>query len=234
MSSTPYLKLAFSGYEDSTTLQDNKLTYAIGAVGSTLADALLQIPGTSGISGTVVSAGSPDTVPDTTKGQHNSFSNPASGIETAVNNSPSLVGVPLNMQFRAIANLAFWQNTQASGDPYNGKINIWNSTSAPYTLWGSFESGSSISEISTIIVERLDTGPPIISVYRNSDSTKIRDIGWSGNTAPSSSLPLSFVIELESTTANLDYLPLYITDNCFPGDTLVEKMVEVEIDDENI
>ena len=228
MSTTPYLKLALGQYVDSTTTQTNTLTYAIGAVGSTINEAISTIPGTQ------VVAGVNGSVPETTKGQHNAFTDPAaSAIQTAVTNNE--VGVPLDMRFKAVENIVFGYNTNVGGNKYSGKIDIWNSTSSPYTLWGSFETGDRISETFTIIIENLDGGlPPIISVYRNSDFTKQDSIGWSGGTSPSGSLPLSFVIELESPTANLDYLATHVVDNCLSGDTLVEKMVEVEVDEENV
>ena len=220
MSTTPYLKLAMYNYiDDDQETQNNTLTYAIGAVGSTAAEAIATTPGT------IIVAGAPAFVPDTLDGQHTEFPiNPAPNIKNAVEND--LVGHGMDMSFHTVQNLVFGIPDTETG-PYDGVVNIWDATTDPYTVWGKFQ--VTISSSFTTIVENVDTGTPVVSLYSNSTAANLGVIGWqSGTPAPSTPLPLNFVIELENGEQTVDYIPLSVVNNCLTDDTLIEKMVEVE------
>lgn len=95
MSTTPYLKLALGQYVDSTTTQQY-INLCNRSSWSTINDAISTIPGTQ------VVAGVNGSVPETTKGQHDAFTDPAaSAIQTAVTNNQ--VGVPcINQNTKAV------------------------------------------------------------------------------------------------------------------------------------
>lgn len=220
MSTTPYLKLSMYNYiDDDQNTQNNTLTYAIGAVGSTVAEAISTTPGT------IIVAGAPAFVPDTADGQHSEFPvDAAPNIKNAVENE--LVGLGMDMSFASVQNLVFGIPDTETG-PYDGIVNIWDATSDPYTVWGTFQ--VTISSAFTTIVENVDTGSPIVSLYSNSTNANLGEIGWqAGTTAPSTPLPLNFVLELENGEQTVDYVPLSVVNNCLSDDTLIEKMVEVE------
>ena len=113
-------------------------------------------------------------------------------------------------------------------------VNIWDATTSPYTIWGSF--APTISATGTTVLPLLndpsfdgsdDAYKP--ALYANSTGAFSGIfVPFQAGSVPTTSLPVNFVIELEDGENTVDYVALSITNNCLSDDTLIEKMVEVE------
>ena len=222
-----FYKIELFNYNtDDNQIQNNSLTYNMGPVdGPTIGDAINQTPTATGN----IIAGGFGEVPKTSAGQHSEFgADPASEIATAV--SALQVGHSTDFNSQPITNLIIGLGT-GNSFPYAGVINIWDSTVSPYVIWGSFS--PTISSTGTTVIPLLNdpsydgnnaTYKPM--VYRNVDGTASGiNIDFEG-TVPTTSLPESFVIELEDGENTMDYLAMSVTNNCLAEDSLVEKMVE--------
>ena len=215
MSTTTYLALSLYDYVQDTSgteenpAQANTLTYQIGSVA-----AISDIP-----SEAAIVAGAPDTVPDTEDGQHLEFNRDGFAPESSIPAVITLgqVGSQIDLSFAAVENLVF-NFPVGTASPYQGQVSIWDTSGGgDATKWASF----TLPGNSTIVIENANAGIPGIGQY-------FGDTRFDGSylTAPTTSLPVSFAIELLNGDGAVDYVPLSVVNNCLSEDTLVEKMVE--------
>lgn len=217
MSTTTYLALSLYDYTQDTSgteeapAQTNTLTYQVGAVAN-----VSDVP-----SEAAVIAGDGANVPDTDDGQHLEFNRdgftPTTSIPAVI--TLGQVGSQMDMSLASIQNLVF---NFPNSSPYQGQVTIWDTSGGgSATEWGSI----TLANGTTTVVENINTGTPTVGLY--SGDTRVLVGDFLGST-PTTSLPVSFAVELLNGDGAVDYLPLSVVNNCLPEDALVEKMVEVQ------
>lgn len=164
--------------------------------------------------------------PDTTNGQFNEFSDATKGadIRTVLDNFT--LPYTFDLQSTPLENIIFSLRTVGGTAPYNGTINIWNSTNAgALVLWGSLAVAN--LENSQWVISGLTTSNPTVAQY-DYNGNQVFAGNWDPLSTPNTSLPQDFVIELVDGEQTVDYVPLQAVNNCIPGDALLTKMVEKE------
>ena len=223
--------------QDTSIIPNNTLTYTAGSVNT-----ISGVP-----SETYVVAGAPATVPDTAHGQNLEFNrteeqdgefSTGQRIYQAVQNnefaySHDLGGTPVqSLVFSAPA---------SPGSPYAAQIQIWDISGAVQPsndprprptgleaqLWATINPVLTSGGLSTVI-ENADTDDPSVSIYNGDTFNAAYSFVGGEAGKPGVRLPAQFAIELLNGDGAVDYIPMVISDNCLPGDTLVEKMVEPE------
>lgn len=180
-------------------------------------------------SSTVTAALSANGAPaDNANGQYAEFSDDtnlhAAEVKAAV--TAGNVGTSHNFGGTGIQIMQFMPPPESQvpdpGTNYNSSINIWDSTGDTYVKWASFTTTHGTN--TSYVLSGLDTATPTITTRLFKAGIPIETKNF--DTAPTTSLPEQFVIELANGEGAVDYVFLTAVGNCLAGDTLIEKMVE--------